>query len=293
MNTATQAVESDHGLVFHGNDDLQLVPVNKTPAANVVPLPVADRGVTPADLLNIAMQSGDKDIDRLERLMQMDIRYRELQEQDRKRDAALAFEADFAKFKGENVIIPKTKLVERGKAGSFSQAEFDEVCRRLAPALSAHGFGFRHKQRFGSQQIVVNGSETLVPWVWVTCILSHRAGHVDEMVLDGPADDQSANTPIQNAQSAASYLKRQSLLAITGTATGGEDDEGRHTPGDGSEASTDPLAAAREAGHAAAKEGMTALTAWWGKLTARDRSALNRDFAAMRKAARATSGAAQ
>ena len=256
--------------------------------------PAPARVVTPTDLLAIAYQSGDKDIERLERLMAMDIRYLEMQENDRKRDAQIAFEADFVGFKGENVIIPKTKPVDRGRGGSFSQAEFDEVCGRLAPALSKHGFGFRHKQRFGVQAIpLADGTTSQVPWVWVTCILSHKGGHADTLDLDGPADTQTVNSPIQNAQSAASYLKRQSLLAITGTATGGEDDENRPAaPKSGAtEQHADDAGAAqkitlRNAGDAAARGGLQALTAWWAKLSPREQKDMSADFSAMRKAAR-------
>lgn len=242
------------------------------------------------------MNSGDKDMDRMERLMAMDIRYRELQEADRLRQAEIAFEADFVGFTGEAIIIPKTKDVDRGRAGSFAQAEFDEVCRRLKPALAKHGFGFRHKERFGSLEVDIEGEKVRCPWVWVSCILSHRGGHKDLLELDGPADTQSANTPTQNAQSTASYLKRQSILAITGTATGGEDDESRQKRLQGAaETATGAagtLEADRVAGNAEATKGMTALTAWWSTLTPLQQRQLSADFGAMRKTARAVDGEA-
>lgn len=247
--------------------------------------------VTPSDLLQVAMEADDKDIGRLERLMAMDIRYRELQEADRQRAAEIAFEADFVGFTGEAIIIPKTKAVDRGRAGSFDQAEFDEVCRRLKPALARHGFGFRHKERFGVHEVDIGGEMVRSPWVWVSCILSHRGGHKDILELDGPADTQSANTPIQNAQSSASYLKRQSLLAITGTATGGEDDENamRKAPAAASDdkGQVGSLDTLRAAGNEEAKKGTEALTAWWSGLNARQRADMTKDFGAMRKAARA------
>lgn len=295
QQTATQAAQATFDLPTSGERPLSLVePIAPppTPARAIQPSAV----VTPADLLAIAMQSGDKDIERLERLMSMDMRYREMQENDRKRDAALAFESDFAAFKGENVIIPKTKEVDRKAGGRFFQAEFDEVCRRLNPALSKHGFGFRHKERFGVHPVMIDGVETPIAWVWVTCILSHRGGHCDTLDLDGPADTQTVNSPIQNAQSAASYLKRQSLLAITGTATGGEDDENRPrstSSGSSGEGDSDADASAaqritlRNAGEEAAKGGMQALTAWWAKLSPREQKLMSPDFSAMRKAARA------
>jgi hypothetical protein len=142
-------------------------------------------------------------------------------------EARETFRADFAAFRGENVIIPKTKHVDRGRGGSFDQAEYDEVCRRLSPALSRHGFSFRHDQKFGLRRMMTEGVENDIGWVWVTCYLEHRAGHAERLELEGPPGDLSVNTPTQNMQTTASYLKRQSLLAITGTATGGEDDEAK------------------------------------------------------------------
>ena len=278
-----------------GGSDLALTPI--APPAVPARAPQPTNVVTPADLLNIAMQTGDQDMERLERLMAMDIRYRELQEKDRQRDAMLAFEADFAAFKGENIIIPKDKFVDRGNGGSFMQAEFDSVCRMLSPALSKHGFGFRHKQRFGSNTTTdIEGNQSTFPWVWVTCILSHRSGHSDSLDLDGPADSQKVNTAIQNAQSAASLLKRQSLLAITGTATGGEDDEnklvaGRGKGGKGDAAPTVSVAGTPQyeslmnAGQLHAAKGMEPLTAWWGGLTKDERDLVGAKFGDLKKTA--------
>ena len=92
-------------------------------------------------------------------------------------------------------------------------------------------------------------------------------------------------------QVTASFLKRQSLLAITGTATGGEDDENNMRPRRtdriedfdlGDEDGPDP---ALTAGHDAAMQGMKALTAWWGSLTAKQRGQWAKEFGQMRKAA--------
>ena len=151
---------------------------------------------------------------------------RRMDEEDRKAAALLSFRRDFAAFRGENIIITKDKLVDRGRAGSFMQAEYHAVMQKLSPALSRHGFGIRHDQRFGPKPWPLpDNPGNVVGWVWVTCYLEHKDGHVETLELEGPEGDQSANTPVQNMQLTASYLKRQSTLAITGTATGGEDDE--------------------------------------------------------------------
>ena len=233
---------------------------------------------SPAGMMLAAMARGAS-LEQVEKMM-------DLQERWEKREAEKAFRDDFAAFRGENVIIPKTKFVDRGRGGSFDQAEYDQVCGRLSPALSRHGFGFRHNQRFGTRRMMTEGVESDIGWVWVTCYLEHRKGHAETLELEGPPGELSVNTPTQNMQTTASYLKRQSLLAITGTATGGEDDESRMrkaTPG--SAVNDAPSGDDIDAGQAAAMEGMASLTAWWGKLTAKQRGGLNKEFAAMRRAA--------
>lgn len=252
-------------------NDIELLDVE--PAARTRAVAVS---ATPSDLLRIAVEQG-ADLDRLERLMA-------LQERFEKREAEKAFRDAFATFRGENIIIQKTKHVDRGRGGSFDQAEYSEVCGKLSPALSRNGFSFRHDMRFGLRRIMTDGVENDAGWVWVTCYLEHRLGHTERLELEGPPGDLSVNTPTQNMQSTASYLKRQSLLAITGTATGGEDDEGRMRNRSGGE--QDPgTEAVLQAGREAAMQGMDALTKWWGGLDAKERGRLQKDFGGMRAAA--------
>lgn len=194
--------------------------------------------------------------------------------------AEKAFREDFAGFRGENVIVPKTREVDRGRGGSFTQAEYHVAANLLSPALSRHGFGFRHDQKFGSRKWTTDGVESDIPWVWVTCYLEHRAGHSEKLELEGPPGDQSVNSPTQNMQVTASYLKRQSLLAITGTATGGEDDENKLRGGNSDD--VDPIL---QKGRDASMESTAALTKWWGSLDNKQRGKWSKDFGAMRKTA--------
>lgn len=243
--------------------------------------------VTPADLLRIAMERGDGDLDRLERLMAMQERYLESQERERMRQAELAFARDFAAFKGENIVIPRTKAVNRGRGGSFMQAEYETACKLLSPALSKHGFGFRHDMRFSTKEWPTpENPNAICGWVWVTCFLEHREGFAKKLELEGPPDDQSVNSPVQNMQSTASYLKRQSLLAITGTATSGEDDESKAARGD-LDADRGEFDTLLTAGRTAAIDGEKALTAWWATLSAQQRNLMNREFGALKRAAAA------
>lgn len=216
---------------------------------------------------------------------------RRMDEEDRKAAALLAFRRDFAAFRGESIVIPKNKRVDRGRAGSFMQAEFHTFSERLSPALSRHGFSFRHNQVFGSKPWTTDGVTNEVPWVYVTCYLEHKDGHSETLTLEGPPGDADANTPVQNMQVTASVLKRQSLAAITGTATGGEDDEGQFKRKGGSDAqdnatNADENEALANAGRQASLEGMGALNKWWASLTPRQQKDMGSEFGAMRKAAR-------
>ena len=260
----------------------------------------------PLTAVEHAIRSGAT-ADQLERMLELQVRAdnhqlelmrekRRMDEEDRKRAAVLAYRKDFAGFRGENIIAPKSKHVDRGRAGSFMQSEYHTICNLLSPALSRHGFSFRHDQKFGVKQWpTAENPNANMGWVWVTCYLEHRDGHVETLELDGPQGDQSANTDVQNMQVTASFLKRQSLLAITGTATGGEDDENkmrsrtarREPEAGGDDGSTDELDALVNAGRQAALSGMATLNKWWASLTPRQQKDMGPDFGSMRKAARA------
>lgn len=262
--------------------------------------PLAEAPPRPAmSAVQYALQSGAS-VEQVQTLLELQVRAdnhqldmlrekRRMDEEDRKRDAKLAFGDAMAKFRGVNVVIPKSKRVDRGRGGSFMQAEFDAVVRLLSPALSMHGLSFRHDMKFGSRKWVTDGVENDIPWVYVTCFLEHKAGHFESLSLEGPPAEQDVNSPVQNMQVTASVLKRQSLLAITGTATGGEDDESRlrKSTADEKGGGADESDALLDAGRNAAMQGMKTLTDWWGALNAKQRTALSREFPGLRNAAKA------
>lgn len=253
----------------------------------------------PLTVIEHAMRSGAS-AEQLERLLELQVRAdnhqlelmrerRRMDEEDRKAAAVLAFRRDFAAFRGENIVVGKNKFVDRGKAGSFWQADYSEAAHLLSPALSKHGFSFRHDQRFGPKPWPLpDNPNNTVGWVWVTCYLEHKDGHVESLSLEGPEGDLHANTPVQNMQATASYLKRQSLLAITGTATGGEDDENQlrrkqqQRPAD---ESADELDKVLAEGRDQSLGGMKSLNTWWAGLTVRQRTQLSPEYPGLRKAA--------
>jgi hypothetical protein len=259
-------------------------------------------------VIEAAIRSGATP-DQLERLLDLQVRAdnhqlelmrekRRMGEEDRILAAKLAFDDALNKLRSHNVIIPKTKeVVQTARSGGagprFMQSEFDVVCKMLSPALFDCGLSFRHDQQFGAKKWTTDGVESDIAWVYVTCFLTHKDGHSEKLTLEGPPDTSGSKNPLQEMQSTASYLKRQSLLAITGTATGGEDDEGtmrgrgaiRHQHQDQQHGGRDESEELLTAGSAAANGGMTSLTAWWGALTSKQRTALSPEFPGMRKKA--------
>jgi hypothetical protein len=230
-------------------------------------------------------------LEQMERFMALAERMRDQQISEEKRQAEKAFRADFARFKSLNVVVPKTKQVtQRAKSGgqgpTFKQSEFNVVADLLQPALSSCGFGYRFDVKFE------RGVEGGAPWCSVTCKLEHRAGHVEVLTMGGPPDDSGSKNPLQEMQSSATFLMRHSLLAITGTAQAGSDNDGRGARGyrdddgevDGGGQASE-LDALRDAGRAEAMKGMKPLTEWWGKLDAKRRNMMNAEFGALRRCA--------
>ena len=164
---------------------------------------------TPALLLQIAVEKG-ADLDRLERLMNMQIQWDEHQ-------AKRAFVAAMAGFKSEDLRIYKDKQVSyqsKGGRTEYAHATLGNVVATIAPALARHGLSHRWetKQDRG--------------FITVTCSLTHQDGHSEEISLSSGADESGGKNSIQAIGSTVSYLQRYTLLAITGLATSDYDDDG-------------------------------------------------------------------
>jgi hypothetical protein len=165
--------------------------------------------VTPIDLLRHAMDSG-ADLDRLERLMDLQQRYEE-------NEARKAYVADMAEFKRNPPEIIKDKQVSyTGKDGfvGYSHASLGNVTSAIVEGLAQHGFS----HRWDTEQ---QGSNVIV-----TCILTHRMGHSERTTLTAAKDDSGKKNNIQQMASAVTYLQRYTLLAATGLATKEQDDDG-------------------------------------------------------------------
>lgn len=196
MNTATMADVIDMETVDHST--------TKPPA---IQQQHAIAATTPAELLRIAIDK-NADLDRLEKLMQ-------LQERWEAKQAKRSYDDAFASFKAEAVVVMKGRLRKDGPLRGTSYAELHDVVDAVTPALSRH--------RLSSSWKVTKDEKD---WIEVTCYLRHVDGHEESVSMGGPPDNGPAKNPVQARASTITYLERQTLKAACGVAEGGDDDDG-------------------------------------------------------------------
>jgi hypothetical protein len=128
-------------------------------------------------------------------------------------EARKAFNAAMGQFKAHPPRIAKNKHVKFGNT-EYDHATLDHVTDVITQALSK--VGIRHRwdtaQREGK--------------IIVTCILSHELGHSESTTLEAGADPSGSKNAIQSIASAVTYLERYTLLAATGMAAAGTDNDG-------------------------------------------------------------------
>lgn len=195
------------------NDVIDMTPAS-TAVATQQPRAIAaapGSAVAPADLLRYAIENG-ADLDRLEKLMELQQRYEE-------NEARKAYVADMAEFKKSPPQIVKDKLVgyknKDGSVTGYTHATLGAVTNAIVEGLAKHGFSHRWDTEQQGAQVVV------------TCILTHRKGHSERTTLSAAKDDSGKKNNIQQMASAITYLQRYTLLAATGLATHDQaDDDG-------------------------------------------------------------------
>lgn len=219
------------------NDKTEILEAAPAPRPASRSRAVAAAPATPADLLRIAVEGG-ADLDKLERLMALQVDWEQ-------RQAKRRYDEAFAAFKSEAVRIQKNQTVLDGPLRGKRFAQLFVVVDAVTPALSKHGLS-------SSWKITKDEKD----WIEVTCYLRHVDGHQEAVSLGGPPDTGGAKNAIQARASTVSYLERYTLKAILGLSEREDDDDGR--AGGPSQDADDPLLAAWQA---ASLEGHEALKA--------------------------------
>lgn len=164
-----------------------------------------DEPTTPMQLLAMAV-SQNLDMDKLAKLM-------DLQERWEKNEARKAYVEAMTAFKSEQLEIRKNKHVKFGNT-EYDHATLDNVVDVIVGALSKYGLSHGWQIEQTPERIKV------------TCKITHRGGHSESVTLESGADTSGSKNSIQAIASALTYLERYTLLAATGMAPKGADNDG-------------------------------------------------------------------
>ena len=157
---------------------------------------------TPAQLLEIAVNK-DADIDKLQKLMELQIRWED-------RQAERAYNEATASFRVECPTIKKTLSGHNSKYAGLS-----ETIDQIKPLLKTHGLSYTWK----TEQ---DGDKTSV-----TCKVTHAMGHSEETTLSASPDTSGSKNAIQAIGSTVSYLQRYTLYAVLGLTSAEMDNDGQ------------------------------------------------------------------
>lgn len=138
-------------------------------------------------------------------------------------EARKAFVAALGAFKANPPELTKNKHVsfETSKGTTeYHHATLDQVSLVIGQALSQHGLS----HRWETEQ--VDGG-----LIRVTCVLTHTLGHSERVTMQAGRDESGGKNSIQGLGSTVTYLQRYTLLAATGMAVKGQDDDGKGPKG--------------------------------------------------------------
>lgn len=155
----------------------------------------------------MALAVGKGDLDKIEKMM-------ELQERFEEREAKKAYHVAMTAFKTNPPKIYKDALVSFNNT-EYKHAKLGNVTEKISTELSKQGLSaaWTTSQEKG---------------IAVTCKITHIMGHSESTTLEAAADSSGGKNAIQAIGSTVTYLERYTLLALTGLATH-EDDDGAGT----------------------------------------------------------------
>lgn len=168
-----------------------------------------DQSTAIIQVIERAASNPDVDIDKMERLLQM-------QERIMGHKAKAAYTDALAQAQLELPEITKHGEIKNKAGGVQSKyALWEDINEAIKPVLARHGFSLSF--RFPKPE---PGS------VAVTGVLSHREGHAEETTITLPVDTSGSKNPVQAVASSTSYGKRYTAGALLNLTARGEDDDG-------------------------------------------------------------------
>lgn len=169
--------------------------------------PTTDYSTSLLEVISKAARDPNVDIDKMERLLQM-------QERVAARDAEAAFAKAFAEMQPKlPYISARNKIVHNGKEIA-KYADWPSISRAISPILSEYGFGLNFS--------VDNSAES----VTVTARLKHVGGHTETNSVTLPSDKSGAKNNVQAVGSSLTYGQRYAGCPLVGVVIEGLDDDG-------------------------------------------------------------------
>lgn len=169
---------------------------------DAAPVAASNEATAIIQVIERAAMNPEVDIDKMERLLQM-------QERVLDRQASADYNSAMAAMQME---IPS--IAERGKSHSGKYAKLEDIVDTVRPIMQKHGFAVSFR---------VN---TVERGIEVTGVLMHRGGHREETTMMLPADTSGSKNAVQAFGSSTSYGKRYVLCALLNITTRDEDDDG-------------------------------------------------------------------
>jgi len=142
----------------------------------------------------------------------------DLAERNQKNIAKQAYVKAMAAFKSNPPEILKTKHVSyqnsKNQTVEWDHAVLGEIAEAIIKGMSPHGFYHRWDTEQPDKATVKT-----------TCIITHELGHSEKTSMTGPPDTSGGKDELKAVSSTNTLFQRLTLLAITGLAAKGMDDE--------------------------------------------------------------------
>jgi ERF superfamily len=169
-----------------------------------------EREVEATSLLQVierAARDPSIDIDKMERLLQM-------QERIVSRQAQVAYADALARLQPRLPRIGERGEIKNNAGGVQSRyALWEDIVEKIVPVMAEEGFSLSFRISMPDKLICVTG------------VLTHKMGHREETTLPLPADTSGSKNAVQAVASSVSYGKRYTASALLNLRTGELDDD--------------------------------------------------------------------
>lgn len=170
--------------------------------------PIESSATAIIQVIERAASNPDVDIDKMERLLQM-------QERILARNAEAAFNTALAQMQNELPVIDENGSI-KGRDGRVQSkyAKFEDINEAVKPIMRQYGFAISFRTAFEGGEVVVTG------------VLTHEGGHREQSAVKLPADASGNKNNVQGWGSSISYGKRYTMNALLNITSRGEDNDG-------------------------------------------------------------------